>query len=330
MGELTKKNEFLEKISNTDELTGVFNRHFLEQTVISEMVRQNRYQEPLSMIMIDLDHFKKINDTYGHDIGDLVLLEVSCRIKKAIRDTDYLFRWGGEEFLILVPHTDLDGARNLAEKVRQTLISAPIATVGIVTGSFGVAERQIGESRKDWFRRVDQTMYRAKTNGRNRIELWSCDQKLPSASVKIEWIDNWSSGNELIDRQHKAVLEIGNQLLNLSLSRVPENRINGLVLEVIKEIRQHFHDEEEILRSLSYRELEGHRSIHHKLLDETEILYRKFMADEIDHSVFFHYLVDKIILDHIISEDIRFFPVTRQNCNNPEPQPAPGKSGENR
>jgi len=171
--EMQRKNELLQAMALKDELTGLFNRHSLDQTLTAEMRRQDRYRNPLSLIMMDLDHFKKTNDRFGHDVGDLVLTEVARRVSEALRSNDILFRWGGEEFVVLAPHTGFNGARRLAEKLRLAVSAEPVEPVGTVTASFGVSERLGGENRDTWFRRVDQALYTAKNNGRNRVEVFT-------------------------------------------------------------------------------------------------------------------------------------------------------------
>ena len=165
LAEKDKKAKELEQQAIHDKLTGVFNRQSLDSTLKAEMDRQDRYRNALSLIMLDVDLFKSINDNFGHDEGDRVLVEIANRIYSSIRECDLLFRWGGEEFLILVPNTDKAGAAIIAEKLRTEISGRQISAVGTVTASFGVAERSPEESRDDWFSHVDKSMYAAKQNG---------------------------------------------------------------------------------------------------------------------------------------------------------------------
>ena len=156
--------------ATTDNLTGVFNRYKLSEYINAECVRFRRYRTPLCLIMFDIDHFKNINDTHGHAEGDRVLVELSGMIMRSIRDTDSLGRWGGEEFIILSPHTSRDEAVEFSERLRRSIESNAFQSVGRVTCSFGVAEIVEGESVDSLLSRVDNALYKAKNNGRNRVE----------------------------------------------------------------------------------------------------------------------------------------------------------------
>jgi diguanylate cyclase (GGDEF)-like protein len=194
----------LERIALNDQLTGIQNRYALETFLDAEIDRQDRYLVPLSLIMLDLDDFKVLNDANGHDSGDKVLIAVANRIRSEIRTTDKAFRWGGEEFLIVLPHTNLDGATSLAEKLRGAVASMDFDTIGRITASFGVTERFPGAARDDFCRRVARAMYRAKTGGRNRVEAIRAERTDGSQPVSVEWRREWESGIEETDREHKA------------------------------------------------------------------------------------------------------------------------------
>ena len=305
---LDANNKALEALALKDELTGVLNRHSLDQTVAAEIERQDRYGTPLSLIMFDLDHFKRVNDLFGHDSGDIVLAESTSRIGKSIRETDLLFRWGGEEFFILLPNTNLAGAMTLAEQLRTTLSGAEIPPVGTVTASFGVAERLPKEPREIWFKRVDQAMYRAKISGRNRVEAWTAGRPFREAMVRIEWHDDWNSGVEVIDREHRDLIAKGNTLLNMALSGTPAERMKPLLDTIIGDIQQHFSDEEKILAATDYPDFQEHREIHKALVADALIVQENFEHGLADASLLFHLLVNKIIVEHMLSTDIRFFP----------------------
>jgi diguanylate cyclase (GGDEF)-like protein len=122
-------------------------------------------------VLFDIDDFKGINDRFGHASGDQVLAELSRRVRGHLRTSDGLGRWGGEEFLVLLPECGGEQACELAEKLRQLVSATPFEDVGTVTASFGVAQRSLGETEDAWFGRVDRALYRAKQRGRNRVEL---------------------------------------------------------------------------------------------------------------------------------------------------------------
>ncbi|MGL5269402.1 MAG: sensor domain-containing diguanylate cyclase, partial [Selenomonadaceae bacterium] len=165
--QLQQKQWQLEQLSYHDQLTGVKNRHYLDEIIAGEMARADRYKEPLSMLIFDLDHFKKVNDTWGHPVGDLVLKHTAEIIGDRIRKADILVRIGGEEFVVLMPETRLAGAREAAESLREALVANEHPIAGKVTASFGVAERMKIEPFSYWYRRADEALYRAKQGGRN-------------------------------------------------------------------------------------------------------------------------------------------------------------------
>ena len=173
MREMNRRNRILQELASLDDLTGLLNRNQLDTMLQQEMERSDRYHTPLSAIMIDLDHFKEVNDTHGHRIGDEILQQTARILAKGLRENDRLFRWGGEEFLLLVPCTGEQTARVLAERLRQQIEAQAHPLAGVVTASFGVAGRQSGEPQDQWFDHMDQAMYRAKHRGRNRVEVWN-------------------------------------------------------------------------------------------------------------------------------------------------------------
>ena len=170
--ELSFANSRLAELSVTDPLTGAFNRRYLFEQLKAEALRVNRGGESFSLLMMDLDHFKKINDTWGHLAGDAVLQEFVARSQNSVRKNDLVCRFGGEEFLVFMPAIDCDGASVMAERLRQYMDSVPVTVGAIkvaVTVSIGVATFTQRESVEDLMLRVDQLLYRAKELGRNRV-----------------------------------------------------------------------------------------------------------------------------------------------------------------
>jgi len=159
--------------ASIDPLTGVANRRALEERIAQEEARRARGHFPMSLLLIDLDHFKRVNDRYGHQTGDLVLREVTARCRRELREIDLLARIGGEEFVVLLPQADLAAATGAAERLRACIADRPIAVKGIeipVTISIGGTEYHPGESFDEAFLRADAAVYRAKEAGRNRVE----------------------------------------------------------------------------------------------------------------------------------------------------------------
>ncbi|WKY42944.1 GGDEF domain-containing protein [Eubacteriaceae bacterium ES2] len=167
--ELNLSNERLKILSTIDSLTGLINRRKIEEVFDYEMSK--RCRRKLAVILIDIDHFKKINDNFGHDIGDLVLKSVANKLLKALRQGDSVGRWGGEEFIMLLPETNLKCAREVAERVRQLIETSIFENVGTLTISLGVTAVIENEDKETIFKRADQALYLAKNNGRNRTEI---------------------------------------------------------------------------------------------------------------------------------------------------------------
>ncbi|ACB33332.1 diguanylate cyclase [Leptothrix cholodnii SP-6] len=161
----------LSRIAITDALTGVWNRRHFEQTIGAERAKAQRHHTPLSLLLFDVDHFKALNDQFGHQAGDQVLTELARLVGRSLRDGDVLARWGGEEFAVILHHCPAADALRLAEKLRGLVAGHAFDRVGTVTASFGVAELQPDETLDAWFRRVDLALYAAKSGGRNAVRL---------------------------------------------------------------------------------------------------------------------------------------------------------------
>lgn len=168
--ELAEKNRELERLSTTDRLTQISNRAKLEDSFAKQLANTKRFNQPLSILLVDVDFFKKINDNYGHAVGDQVLIEVAARLRATVRETDEPGRWGGEEFLVLLPNTDAHGGWELAERIRQAMAGRPFAEAALsVTISLGLTSGHPGDDADRMLERADQALYRAKAEGRNRV-----------------------------------------------------------------------------------------------------------------------------------------------------------------
>ncbi|MDP3301629.1 MAG: diguanylate cyclase [Sulfuricurvum sp.] len=165
----TMLHQEIERIATIDQLTGIYNRHKFEELFALESERSRRFTQPLSLILIDIDHFKLVNDTYGHDIGDAVLVKLAATVQENIRKIDVFARWGGEEFLLLCPTTDRDNVLEFAEKLRAAVEKTTFPVVGKITISIGVSVFDPQDSLSDLFKRADQGLYYAKENGRNQV-----------------------------------------------------------------------------------------------------------------------------------------------------------------
>jgi len=169
--QLELQNEQLIRQAITDSLTKVYNRFKLDEAITAEIYRTKRSGETFGIVMLDIDHFKRINDTHGHQVGDEVLVTFAEVLKRSARAIDVVGRWGGEEFLILCPGTDEEGCRVMAEKMRTALADQTFPNAQSLSASFGVTQYRQDETAQVVIARADEALYRAKENGRNRVEI---------------------------------------------------------------------------------------------------------------------------------------------------------------
>jgi len=167
---LENKNREYEVMASTDSLTGLYNRHKFSELYISSYTSMIQRGGSMSLVMLDIDFFKKVNDTYGHSIGDKVLIQVSHLLLKTLRNIDIVCRWGGEEFILLLPTATLKNALVLAENIRENMNKLDIDQVGTVSASFGVSEIREGDSMQEAVERADKALYLAKDSGRNCVK----------------------------------------------------------------------------------------------------------------------------------------------------------------
>ncbi|MDD2308594.1 MAG: GGDEF domain-containing protein [Desulfuromonadaceae bacterium] len=170
--ELATYEQKLVEMNTKDALTGIYNRRFLESRLQEECDRQRRHSRPLSLIMIDIDFFKKVNDTYGHQCGDMVLQSVAAKAATVIRNTDFIARYGGEEFCCLLPETPADAAETVAEHIRAHIEKMENSFEGNsvkVTISLGISDFVAEDTPDTFLKRADDALYQAKHSGRNRF-----------------------------------------------------------------------------------------------------------------------------------------------------------------
>ncbi len=160
-----------ERMAAIDPLTHAYNRRKFSELLDQEIKRVERNDRSFSMVMLDIDHFKKINDTHGHDAGDYVLKRMTKLVRENIRDIDILSRYGGEEFVIILPERNLKGAIAVAERIRKVIESACFDKVGQITISAGVSDFIQGDNRESVFKKADNALYIAKNGGRNRVSV---------------------------------------------------------------------------------------------------------------------------------------------------------------
>jgi diguanylate cyclase (GGDEF)-like protein len=186
LADLDRANAAIAQLASTDELTRLGNRRSFNEKLMKEISAAQRHGYPLALIMADLDHFKRVNDLFGHDAGDRVIQIFAAVLTTAIRVEDFPARWGGEEFVVLLPHTDEEGGRRLAERIGRTFALTQCEGVTLpLSASFGVAVFREEENGESLLRRADSALMRAKQEGRNRVVV-SSHQIEPSMPKRPE------------------------------------------------------------------------------------------------------------------------------------------------
>ena len=314
--ELQERNTELERLRATDPLTGTWNRWQFDRAVALELDRSVRYKQPLSLLLIDIDLFKKVNDTLGHKAGDAVLKELASIITAGVRIIDGVYRWGGEEFAVLVTSTSYHKAGILAEKLRKQIAQTDFAGAGPVTVSIGVAEHRCGESASEWFERVDAALYRAKIEGRNRVhvdlrgdsDLWEGIGSAPI--IRLVWREAYACGQPQIDDEHRRLFELANEAFDASFFPNGEPwQLAPALDRLLAHIAQHFEHEEKILAASGYARLETHRRAHAALIGRARELKASVDRGQASTGDLVEFLASKVVAQHLLMADADFFPL---------------------
>jgi diguanylate cyclase (GGDEF)-like protein/hemerythrin-like metal-binding protein len=302
-------NRELIDLALVDKLTNLANRHYFEHDLKFLIASSKRNKTKMSMLVIDLDRFKLVNDTYGHLVGDDVLKRSAQILKNSIRASDRVFRWGGEEFIIITPDTDNKQAKIVAEKICQNFREAEFDVIGNITVSIGLASYDENENVEDWIKRADLALYQAKQSGRNKWVTWIDNEALPTQFSRITWMHDFESGNNEIDNDHKLLVEYINKLHDLIMEHQPIDTIHEYILMMNEHIHNHFAKEEALLIKFKYRDYMEHRAIHNRILSEYQIIVKKTINGDITLNALMSYLVEKVLIHHILGEDKLFFDV---------------------
>jgi diguanylate cyclase (GGDEF)-like protein/hemerythrin-like metal-binding protein len=306
----------LEKLSSTDRLTGTWNRAHFDKTIVVESSRSVRYHQPVTLILLDIDHFKQVNDQHGHAVGDEVLRELAKVIRNNIRTSDMLFRWGGEEFVILAPSTNYQSASKLADTLRARIEQHEINTAGNITVSLGVAEHVSGESENAWFRRTDEALYAAKNSGRNRVvvdqhgssDLWAADRS--TMILRMSWHESYDCGEPTIDQEHRKLFELANALIDAAFKRNSNpQEFDEALNKLLAHVAHHFADEEAILAKHHYAELEVHAQAHKRLVERALQLRDAAAAGGVTIGELVDFLADEVVARHMLKTDREFYPL---------------------
>lgn len=320
--------EQLKCLSQEDSLTKVANRrHFIEHAT-REIIRGNRFHEPQALMIIDIDHFKKVNDAFGHDIGDVVLKAMATECRSALRDVDVFGRLGGEEFGVLLINADSDIANRLADRIVKRIEALNVHThkgainftvsIGMVTFIGG------GKSLESRLQMADTALYRAKEQGRNRTvtiddtpeEYHIHADTAHSSLIHLQWDASYESGNRTIDIQHRKLFSIANNLLSKIVTGAPDPEVTAIAIDLINHTKIHFRDEYQIISECGYPDADQHARIHASLIEDMQHIVNQFSSGEKSVGALFELLAVKVVSEHLLHEDRSYYPHLTQNQNN--------------
>lgn len=313
--ELAHANEALRRLARRDVLTELPNRLAANERLRSEFVSMKRSDAAYAVLMIDIDFFKRVNDTHGHAVGDQVLQRVAQVLRATLRESDFVARFGGEEFLALLPATELAAARQVAEKIRQAVEASPDPAAGAITLSIGVAvanDEQASETVA--VLDADNALYFAKNQGRNQVQLApeslaraKADETIAADLVHLAWRDAYKSGNAVIDTQHRALFKDVNQLLGAVLGEREPQDVLALVNRFLADVVQHFREEEAILTQVAYPRVAEHAVLHRALIEQAGELARRYGAGSLSLGELFAFLARDVVAHHMLVADREFF-----------------------
>ena len=303
---LQAANAELHTLASTDALTGVWNRRHFEQAADTALAQAGRYAVPLSLILFDIDYFKAINDRYGHQTGDLVLIEVARRVGGSLRAGDVLARWGGEEFMVLTPHCGEREAVELAEKLRGLLAGDDFPGAGRVTASFGVTEWASAETLDAWTKRVDEALYQAKEAGRNRVVAGAAPAP-STGTLNLIWRECYTCGEPTIDDEHCELFRLANQLLRVAIAEPASADLSEAWDALLVHVVEHFAHEEALLRRRGYAELEHHAGLHQQLVARALELRGQVEKGGGDFGALVVFLSREVVARHLLEQDRAFF-----------------------
>lgn len=324
-----------------DTLTKLPNRRLLIDRLIQIMAASKRSGCYNALFFIDLDNFKPLNDTYGHDMGDLLLIEVARRISGCVREVDTVARFGGDEFVVMLSELDANKAESatqagiIAEKIRATLAKPYLLTIQQegkaestiehhCTSSIGVVLFTSYEaSLEDILRWADIAMYQAKEDGRNLVrffdkqgrsyagEAGEVDQG--SMMLHLNWHKSYDCGESTIDQQHRKLFDLANTLIESAFTR-DENpqRFDSNLEKLLAHVVQHFADEEAILARHHYADLDAHKRAHTELIEHALRLRDAASAGGVTIGDLVNFLADEVIAQHMFKTDREFYPLFKK------------------
>lgn len=288
----------------TDSLTGCWNRLRVKECMQYEVTRYQRYGVPVSILLIDIDFFKSVNDLHGHVTGDRLLKEFAALVRTLQRDTDLFGRWGGEEFIVVLPSSDAAAAAVMAERIRHETASATFADGLRITISIGLAEYLPGETLEQWIGRADAALYTAKNTGRNRIEPRLGNLLNVSRDwVRLVWKTEYETGHPMIDSQHQTIFEHANRLLDTLFANDSHQIRQESVEQLLAFIEYHFQAEESLLVAHHSSRITAHARGHRHLLERAHAILDNHQNHQISAADFLYFFINELILQHMLVDD---------------------------
>lgn len=317
-----------------DSLTGLPNRRLLYDRLSQALAASRRSGLFGGLLFIDLDNFKPLNDTFGHEVGDLLLIEVARRLNACVREMDTVARYGGDEFVVIIGeleedrHESTTRASLVAEKIRHALAETYRLAVSEdrsgdevleyhCTASIGLTVFSGNEtSREDILKWADAAMYQAKVKGNNSVQISAnitgepvSTESLASTFIHLVWHSAYECGNPVIDEQHRMLFNDANRILSAMLSERPVSELAELIDQLMGDVVRHFKDEEAIIAAAGYQRSSEHRTIHHQLLDRAMTLVGRFHSGVLGVGELFQFLGYDLVAQHMLSADRDFFTV---------------------
>ncbi len=305
----------LERLVATDRLTGVGNRRAFEQLTELEVAKSNRYGVPATLILFDVDNFKKINDNYGHAVGDSVLVRIVRRVTSRLRDTDSIARWGGEEFAVVTPCTPISGTYVVAEAIRRAVEEDPFLPVGQVTISLGIAQLLPHETADLWVARADRFLYEAKRQGRNRTCLSETEDER-SRPFLLLWGEQFFTHVDCVDKEHAEIFRLANDLILLHPGSPLTEQLKHFD-RLCEHLVIHFQSEEQVLRDMGCAEVELHAAAHLGLLAQAKDLRRRLVEGQVAPFDLGDFVVRHVAIGHLVAQDLPLFASLRPSASQP-------------
>jgi diguanylate cyclase (GGDEF)-like protein/hemerythrin-like metal-binding protein len=289
-----------------DKLTGIWNRRKLEEVGQVELRRLVRHGTPVSLMLIDLDDFKRINDRFGHAAGDAVLRRVAEVCGQWLRETDVFGRWGGEEFMVVLPGTGVDESLRLAEDLRRAVHAVDAGIGRQISISIGVSLCLSGDDWRNWFERTDAALYRAKSAGKN-CSFFEIPLERVAGALQIRWTEDMKVGIDEVDADHAALIAINNDLLRFMNDTYDKRLVYERLREVERRMTAHTEREERLIDRWMPGRLAAHAAEHRALGDRFRFLVERFEADTVPLEALAQFLVFEMCAQHINLYDREVF-----------------------